>query len=152
MAGSVMPVAPVPPGYATVTPYLVVADPRGLFAFHVDALGATEIRRTSLPDGSVFNIEARIGGSTVMFVQGRPGHEIRTAAFYVYVPDVDAAYARALAAGGVSTMPPADQFYGDRAAGFRDPAGNDWWLASRIETLSTEEISRRAAATAKPAS
>jgi len=141
-----MTVAPVPEGYATLTPYLVVPDPLALFAFLTAALGASEVRRTSLPDGTVFNIEARIGGSMVMLVQGRPGHLARSAALYVYVPDVDAAYAQAVATGGVSTMAPQDQFYGDRGAGFRDPAGNDWWLATRIENLSSEELARRAAA------
>ena len=92
------------------------------------------------------NIEARIGDAMLMIVQGRPGHERRTAAFYVYVADVDAAYARAIAAGGSSTMEPADQFYGDRGAGFKDPFGNDWWLATRLEDLSTEELARRVAA------
>jgi PhnB protein len=141
-----MKVTPVPAGYATVTPYLVVPDALALFTFLTNAIGATEVRRTSLPNGSVLNIEMRIGSSMIMLVQGRPEHEVRKTAFYVYVPNVDEAHARGVAAGGVSTMEPADQFYGDRGAGFRDPAGNDWWLASRIEDLSSEELARRVAA------
>jgi PhnB protein len=141
-----MKVTPVPAGYATVTPYLVVPDALALFTFLTNAIDATEVRRTSLPNGSVLNIEMRIGSSMIMLVQGRPEHEVRKTAFYVYVPNVDEAHARAVAAGGVSTMEPADQFYGDRGAGFRDPAGNDWWLASRIEDLSSEELARRVAA------
>jgi PhnB protein len=113
-----MKVTPVPAGYATVTPYLVVPDALALFAFLTNAIGATEVRRTSLPNGSVLNIEMRIGSSMIMLVQGRPEHEVRKTAFYVYVPNVDEAHARGVAAGGVSTMEPADQFYGDRGRGF----------------------------------
>jgi len=137
---------PIPDGYGTITPYLVVNDALGLFAFLQRAMEAVEVRRTSLPDSSVFNIEMKIGTSMVMLVQGRPDHKVRTTAFYVYVPDVDLAYAQALSAGGVSIMEPADQFYGDRGAGFRDTAGNDWWLASRFEDLSSAELAERVAA------
>ena len=138
--------APVPSGYGTITPYLVVPDALALFDFLVDAVGAAEVRRTSLPDGAVFNIELRVGSSMLILVQGRPDHELRPTAFYVYVSDVDSAYAQALAAGGVSLMEPADQFYGDRGAGFRDTAGNNWWLATRKEDLSSEDLARRIAA------
>jgi uncharacterized glyoxalase superfamily protein PhnB len=64
---------------------------------------------------------------------------------YVYVADVDAAYRQALQAGGRSIMEPADQFYGDRGAGVEDPAGNNWWLATRKEMLTTQELGRRVA-------
>ena len=81
----------------------------------------------------------------IILVQGRPNHEVRPTAFYVYVPDAASAYRQALAAGGTSTMEPADQFYGDRGAGFRDPAGNDWWLATRLEDLLSEDLAARIA-------
>jgi PhnB protein len=141
-----MTTTPIPSGYATLTPYLVVPDAVALFAFLVRAMTATEVRRTSRPDGSVLNIEVRIGSSMMMLVQGRPEHDVRTTASYVYVPNVDEAYAQAISAGGASTMSPQDQFYGDRGAGFRDPVGNDWWLATRIEDLSDEDLARRVVA------
>lgn len=136
---------PVPAGYGTVTPYLVVADAIAVFEFLVRAFAATEIRRSPLPDGTVFNIEARIGDSMVMVVQGRSEHEIRPMALYLYVPDVDAVYEKALVAGALSLMTPADQFYGDRCAGVQDPAGNSWWIASRVEDLTSAEIGQRIA-------
>jgi uncharacterized glyoxalase superfamily protein PhnB len=140
-----MTIPPIPDGYSTITPYLVVANAVSLFQFLARAFGATEIRRSPMPDGSVLNIEARIGSSMVMIVQGRQAHDIRPFALYMYVPDVDAAYRQALDAGGRSIMEPADQFYGDRGAGIEDPAGNNWWLATRIESLTTEELGRRIA-------
>jgi uncharacterized glyoxalase superfamily protein PhnB len=65
--------------------------------------------------------------------------------FYLYVPDTDAAYAAAMAAGGLSTLEPADQFYGDRNAGVQDPWGNNWWIATHIEDVSPEEVQKRMA-------
>lgn len=65
---------------------------------------------------------------------------------YLYVEDADAVYAQALAAGATSVMPPADQFYGDRHGGVRDPNGNIWWIATHIEDVPPEELARRAAA------
>src|SRR6195952_5407277 len=109
-----MSVAPVPAGYHTITPYLVMPDAPATFAFLAAAFGAVEVRRTPTPDGGVLNIEARVGDSMVMVVQGRPGHEARPASLYLYVPDVDAAFARAVAAGGAPLLAPADMFYGDR--------------------------------------
>jgi len=134
---------PIPEGYATVTPYLVVADALAAFTFLVRAFDAREIRRSPLPDGTVFNIEARIGNSMVMVVQGRPDHDIRPMSFYLYVPAVDAVYEKALQAGAISVLEPADQFYGDRCAGVQDPAGNTWWIASRLENLTSAEIGQR---------
>jgi uncharacterized glyoxalase superfamily protein PhnB len=143
-----MSVSAVPAGYHTVTPYLVVPDTPAAFAFLAAAFGAAEVRRTPTPDGGVLNIEARVGDSMVMLVQGRPGHAARPASLYLYVPDVDAAYARAVAAGSVPLLAPADMFYGDRSAGVADPAGNDWWITARREDLGTHELGARAAARA----
>lgn len=143
-----MSIDPVPPGYHTVTPYLVVSDAAAAFAFLKAAFGAVEVRRTPTPDGGVLNVEARVGNSMVMVVQGRPGHEARPASLYLYVPDVDAAYARAVAAGGASLLAPTDMFYGDRSAGVADTAGNHWWVNARREILSTDELAARTAARA----
>ena len=62
---------------------------------------------------------------------------------YLYVPDTDAVYQKAVQAGGTSVMEPADQFYGDRNAGVKDPVGNVWWIATHIEDVSDEELARR---------
>ncbi len=74
------------------------------------------------------------------------------ATLYLYVADVDATYRRALEAGATSLSAPADQFYGDRSAGVVDPTGNRWYIATRIEDLSRDELVRRAAAAMRQAS
>lgn len=141
---------PIPEGYSTITPYLVVADALAAFEFLVRAFDATEIRRSPLPDGTVFNMEARIGNSMVMVVQRRPDHDMRPMALYLYVPVVDLVYEKALAAGARSLLVPADQFYRDRCAGVQDPAGNTWWIASRIEDLTSAEVGERIRSMAAP--
>ncbi|HEY3269694.1 MAG TPA: VOC family protein [Geothrix sp.] len=141
-----MAVSPVPAGYHRVTPYLVVADGEGLLAFLRGAFQAEECSRTVRPDGSIANAEVRIGDSMVMVAQAREPWKPMPAGFYLYVPDTDAAYAAALAAGGASLLEPADQFYGDRNAGVQDPWGNNWWIATHIEDVDETEIQRRMAA------
>ncbi len=139
-------VQPVPPGYTTVTPYLVVADGEGLLAFLRNAFGAEERGRTVRPDGSIANAEVRVGDSMLMLAQAREPWKPMPAGFYLYVPDTDAVYRAALAAGGTSLMEPADQFYGDRNAGVQDPWGNNWWIATHIEDVDEAEIQLRMAA------
>jgi len=82
----------------------------------------------------------------VMCGQARTPADRTTSMVYVYVPDTDAAYARALAAGATAVRPPADEFYGDRSGGVKDAWGNQWWMATHREELTSEEIARRAAA------
>jgi PhnB protein len=127
-------VKPIPDGYHTVTPYLLVPDAARLLDFLKAALGAEEIVRMAGPDGTVGHAEVRIGDSVVMMGQP-PNSNAAPAALYVYLEDCDAAYKRAVAAGGQSTEEPADQPYGDRRAGFKDPAGNTWWLATHIKDM-----------------
>jgi PhnB protein len=139
-------VQPVPPGYTTVTPYLVVPDGEGLLTFLSKAFGAEERGRTVRPDGSIANAEVRVGDARLMLAQAREPWKPMPAGFYLYVPDTDAVYRAALAAGGTSLMEPADQFYGDRNAGVQDPWGNNWWIATHIEDVDEAEIQRRMAA------
>ncbi len=136
-------VAPVPEGYHTVTPYLVVADAEGLIAFVKAAFQAAEFSRTLRPDGTIANAGLRIGDSFVMVAQARDPWKPMPTGFYLYVPDTDATYQAALAAGGVSLMEPSDQFYGDRNAGVQDAWGNNWWIATHIEDVDEAEIQLR---------
>lgn len=138
-----MAVSPVPEGYRMVTPYLVVADGEGLLAFLRSAFRAEVVSRSVRPDGSIANAEVRVGDSMVMLAEARAPWKPMPAGFYLYVPDTDAVYQAALAAGGVSLMEPADQFYGDRNAGVQDPWGNNWWIATHIEDVDEAEIQRR---------
>ena len=115
-----------PAGYRSVAPYLVVRDVPGLVDFLVRVFGGVEVERSTLPDGTVLHAEVRIGDSIVMMGAARGESEPTRTALYVYVPDADAVHHAALAAGATSLRAPANQFYGDRCAGVRDPFGNDW--------------------------
>ena len=141
-------VEPVPPGYHTLTPYLVVPNGLAFLAFIEKAFGAVEKRRALRPDGTIANAEVQIGDSMLMMAQAKDPWKPMPSGFYLYVPDTDAAYQAALAAGGISTLEPADQFYGDRNAGVQDPWGNNWWIATHIEDVDDAEIQRRMAARA----
>jgi PhnB protein len=141
-----MAAAPIPAGYHTVTPYLVVADGGGLLGFLRAAFGAEVLSRTLRPDGAIANAGVRIGDSMLMVAQAREPWKPMPAGFYLYVSDTDAVYRAALAAGGASLMEPSDQFYGDRNAGVQDPWGNNWWIATHIEDVDEAEIQRRMAA------
>ncbi|GLH72090.1 glyoxalase [Geothrix limicola] len=138
-------VQPVPEGYHTVTPYLVVGDGEGLLAFLQAAFGAVVVSRAVRPDGSIANAEVRLGDSMVMVAQAKEPWVPMPTGLYLYVPDTDVTYRAALAAGGVSLLEPADQFYGDRNAGVQDPWGNNWWIATHIEDVDEAEVQRRMA-------
>jgi len=141
-----MAVRAIPEGYHTVTPYLVGPDVAGLLKFLAAAFGATETERVTDPGGAVRHAEVQIGDSRVMMGEPTGDYAPMPAMLQLYVEDVDAVYQRALRAGGISIEEPADQFYGDRRGGVRDPSGNQWWISTRKENLSHEEIASRAAA------
>ncbi len=146
MAGKVK---AVPDGYHTVTPYLVVPNAERAIEFMIKAFGGKEVRRHSMPDGSVAHGEVVIGDSMVMIGNAGDQYAARQAAIHLYVEDVDAAYRKAIAAGATSEREPADQMYGDRSAGVKDSFGTTWWLATHIEDVSDAEIARRAQQAAK---
>jgi PhnB protein len=140
-----MSVNPVPAGYHTVTPYLTVPDARKAIEFLKRAFDAKTTETLSEDsEGNIRHGEIKIGDSMVMVGQARDEWKARPSAFYLYVPDCDAWYKRAMQAGAKSLMEPADQFYGDRNAGVEDPAGNYWWIATHIEDVSPDELDRRA--------
>ena len=140
-----MSVIPVPEGYHTVTPYLVVHGIARLIDFLQQAFDAVEIHRMQRPDGTVGHAEVQIGDSRVMMGEPMGDRPPMPATIYLYVEDTDAVYRRALSAGASSVMEPADQFYGDRNAGVKDPSDNLWWIATHIEDISPEELARRSA-------
>lgn len=141
-----MPVSPVPQGFHTVTPYLFVRDVPRLLDFLAAAFGAVELDRTVSGSGRVMHALVRIGDSMVSMGEANDRFPAAPASLLMYVPDTDAVYRQALAAGGVSILEPTDQFYGDRNAGVLDPGGNSWWIATRLEDVPPEEMARRAAA------
>src|SRR5947207_8981527 len=116
--------------YHTVTPYLIVADVPRLLEFLRDAFGARERIRLPRPDGSVMHAEVAIGDSIVMMGEPMGDFAPMPASIYLRVSDSDAAYAKALQAGGTSVVPPTDQPHaGERYGGVKDPCGNLWWPA-----------------------
>ncbi len=147
-------VKPIPEGYHSVTPYLIVKDAASAIEFYKRAFGATEMFRMAQPDGKIGHAELRIGDSPVMLADEAP--EMRAVSpqslggtpvtIHLYVEDVDAVVRRALEAGAQLTRPVADQFYGDRNGGVADPFGHVWWISTHKEDLSPEELRRRAAA------
>lgn len=139
-------VKPIPEGFHSVTPYLVVDNASKLVEFLQRAFGATEMHRSVMPDGSITHAEVRIGDSPVMIGQAREPWKPRPSTLYVYVEDVDAVFRKAVEAGGKSLQEPKDQFYGDRSGGVEDPCGNQWFMATHIEDVSHEESQRRFAA------
>jgi len=141
-----MAVKPIPDGYHTVTPYLVVSDVAGLIDFLEQVFGASETERMERPDGSIMHAEVRIGDSVVMMGEASDEFAPMPGMLHIYLEDVDDAYGRALAAGATSLREPTDEFYGDRAAGVQDAFGNQWWMATHVEDVSAEELQRRAEA------
>jgi PhnB protein len=133
---------PIPKGFGTVTPFLKVADAAKQIEFLQKAFAAQITFRMNGPNGSLIHAEAKIGDSMVMIGQAPAGQEMRSM-INLYVPDTDASYHSAIAAGATSIREPADQFYGDRSGGVRDICGNEWWMATHIEDVSQEEMERR---------
>jgi PhnB protein len=141
-----MAVKPIPDGYHSVTPYLVVQGVPKLLDFLRQAFGAQEVFRMARPDGTIMHAEIRIGDSVVMMGEPMGDMAPMPGSLYLYVNDTDAIYQRALQAGATSVMEPMDQFYGDRSAGVKDAVGNHWWIATHKEDVPPEELAKRAEA------
>jgi uncharacterized glyoxalase superfamily protein PhnB len=142
-----MSVNAIPKGYHTITPYFSVRDAHALVDFLTRAFDAVAEIHT-MPDGSILNAQVQVGTSMVLIGQtpkNHPADKLMPAMLYMYVEDADAVYRNAIAAGGESIVEPRDQFYGDRVGAVRDLSGNQWWIASHKEEMSSEEMTRRAA-------
>ena len=143
-----------PPGYHSVTPYLALRGAWAAIDFYERAFGAELVLKLDLPDGTIAHAEIRIGDSILMLAEENAEWGNRSpqslsgspVSMMIYVPDVDAAFDRALAAGAARVRPVEDQFYGDRSGTLADPYGYQWTLATHIEDVSTEEAQRRMAA------
>ncbi len=141
-----MAVKPIPEGYHSVTPYLIVPGLAKLIEFMKQAFGAVEIERMEGPGGRIMHAEVRIGDSIIMMGEPMGEWTPMPTMLYLYMNDCDATYKRAIQAGATAAQEPADQFYGDRNAGVKDSSGNLWWLATHKEDVSLEELKRRAEA------
>ena len=148
------PVKPIPEGFHTVTPHMVVSDGAKAIDFYKRAFGAEEIVCMRGPGGhGVMHAELEIGDSHIMLCDEFPGSDhLRapsslkgtTVTLNLYVEDADKAHARAVAAGATVSMPVADMFWGDRYGKVTDPFGHEWSFATRKEDLTPEEIGKRA--------
>jgi PhnB protein len=139
-----MSVKPIPEGYHTVTPYLIVKGVDRLIDFLKEAFQAEEpVPPHRNEDGSIMHAELIIGDSKVMLADANEQFPPVPSTLHLYVEDCDKVYQRAIKAGGVSIKEPEDQFYGDRNGGAKDPSGNAWWISTHVEDVSAEEMERR---------
>lgn len=122
----------IPPGFTTVTPYLIAQDAERLMEFLLAGLGGVQVLVHLRPDGRIGNGQVRIGQTTLMLSEASEAYPATPACFYLYVEDAHATLARAIAHGAVLESAIADQVYGDRQGGVRDAHGNIWWIAQRL--------------------
>ena len=144
---------PIPQGFHTVTPALVVQNAAKAIEFYKKALGAQERMRFTTPDGKISHAELQIGDSVIFLSDEMPNMGSKspqslggasTATLFLYVEDVDKEFKRAVDAGGKVTMPVSDMFWGDRFGSFVDPFGHTWGLSTHTQDLSQKEIEERA--------
>jgi PhnB protein len=152
-----MPPKPIPDGYRSVMPYLIVTDAAGAIAFYQNVFGARLRMKLDGPDGKIGHAELEIGDSAIMLADEHremgalapPTVGGSPVGIHLYLGDVDAVAAKAVAAGATLKRPVENQFYGDRLGTIVDPFGHIWHISTHVEDVSPEEIGRRAAAMAK---
>jgi len=140
----------VPAGYHSVTPALIVRDAAAAIDFYKKAFGAEEIDRMTGPGGVIMHAELRIGDSRIMLGEENEAWGTRSplslngtaSSLHLYVPDADAAVARAVEAGATIAQPLEDAFWGDRYGKVTDPFGHGWGIATRVKELSAEEMQK----------
>ncbi len=151
------PVKPIPDGYHSVTPYLSLKNAAAAIAFYKAAFNAEEIYRLDMQGNMVGHCELQIGNSRIMVADEFPDMPDAVTAspitlgnttfgLCIYLPDVDAAFDKAIAAGAKVRRPVADQFYGDRTGTLEDPSGHIWTLATHIEDVTPAQMKERMAA------
>ncbi|MGC2416688.1 MAG: VOC family protein [Candidatus Acidiferrales bacterium] len=123
--------------FGSVTPHLYATEPVQLIEFLQKAFGGEEVYRAEMPGGGIPHAQVRIGDSIVALAGGHGPYQPQPSTLHLYVPDTDALYGRALAAGATSIQPPADQPYGDRSAGVTDPFGNRWFIATHVRDVAS---------------
>ena len=146
-------VEPIPDGYPRVTPYLIVDGGAAAIEFYESVLGATERMRMGGPDGKVGHAELGIGDSVIMLADEHPEMDARgpktvggtPVSLHVYVEDADSVFERAIESGAEALRPVEDKFYGDRSGSFEDPFGHHWHVATHVEEVPPDEMSKRAA-------
>ena len=143
-------VQPIPEGFHSVSPTMVIKNAAEAIEFYQKAFGAELIMRLNGPHDSIMHAEIRIGNSMIMIGEEWPGHHVKspttlngtTLSLHIYVRDVDAAHKRAIAAGAKEIMAPADMFWGDRFSSVTDPYGHSWSLATHVKDMTEEECQK----------
>jgi PhnB protein len=154
-------VSPVPEGYNSITPYLIIKGAAQAIEYYKNVFGATEIVRMDQPNGEVGHAELKIGDSRIMLADENlamgAGHASAASigsspvSLYLYIPDVDRVVDRAVAAGAKIIKPVQDQFYGDRSGFLQDPFGHFWGVATHVEDVAPQEMEERAKKAAQAA-
>lgn len=147
-------VKPIPEGYHSVTPYLIIKGAAAAIDYYKKVFGATDLFRMQAPDGKIGHAEIKIGDSPIMLADEHPelGHVGpqtlggTSVGIMIYVDDVDTMFKQAITAGGKEVKPVEDQFYGDRSGTLKDPFGHMWTVATHVEDVPPEEMEKRAAA------
>jgi PhnB protein len=142
---------PIPEGYHSVTPYLIINGAADAIAYYTKAFGATELFRMPAPGGKIGHAEIKIGDSPIMLADEAPEMGFKgpktiggsPISIMIYVDDVDTVFNQAIAAGGTEQRPVKDQFYGDRSGTLEDPFGHVWHVATHKEDVSPEEMEER---------
>lgn len=138
-----MAATPIPETYTAVTPYLIVRDVDKVLEFVRKAFGATEVDVHRDDSGRVMHADVTIGGAHIMMGQTDGTWPERLGSIHLYLPDADAAYQAAIAAGATSIYEVTNQFYGDRSGGVEDPSGIAWWISTHVEDVPPDEMERR---------
>jgi len=146
-----MSVKPIPDGYASVTPYLIINGAAQALDFYKKVFNASERMRMPTPDGKIGHAEIQIGNSVIMLADECPERGAKSphtiggtpVSIHLYVANSDEIYTKAVAAGATQLQPVKNQFYGDRSGGFTDPFGHSWYVSTHIEDVSPEELKKR---------
>jgi PhnB protein len=152
-------VKPIPEGYRSITPYLIIKGAARAIEFYKQAFGATEVMRFPGPDNTIGHAELRLGDSVIMLADEMPNGQYRSpdafggspVSLMIYIEGVDQVFARALSLGAKQIRAVEDQFYGDRSGNLVDPFGHIWTVATHVEDVSAEEMQRRMEALPKSA-
>ena len=147
---SISEVKRVPEGYHSVSPFLIVEGASKLIQFLKQTFDAKVEESVNGPDGRIAHAELTVGDSIIMMSDATPKYGATASHRYVYLENVDLTFKRALEAGASSVQEPADQFYGDRTAGVKEPTGNYWWIAQHVEDVPPKELERRIKARSQP--
>jgi PhnB protein len=152
-----MTVKPIPDGYHSITPYLILDNAAAAIDYYKKAFGAIETVRMPAPGGKIGHAEILIGDSVVMLADESPQMGAKSArsiggspvSLMIYVENVDEQFAKAIAAGAKELRPVKNQFYGDRSGTLEDPFGLTWTISTHVEDVSAEEMKKRMAAMMK---